>query len=129
MSRLDAIVFDFDGTLADVPLDFDLMKTKIAALGEVFLGQRPDPGPKPALEWLDELVGEAMEWDEDEGKEFRTRGRLVITAMELDAARDGSLFEFTRPLSTCSENEGLRPASSRGIYRRRYVWCCLTSRS
>ena len=38
-----------------------------------------------------------MKWDEDEGKEFRTRGQLVITAMELDAARDGKLFEFTKP--------------------------------
>lgn len=49
------------------------------------------------MEWLEELVQEAMQWDEDEGKEFRTRGQLVITAMELDAARDGALFDFTRP--------------------------------
>lgn len=97
MAKLDAVIFDFDGTLADVPLDFDLMKTKIAALGEVFLEERPTPSSKPALEWLEELVQQAMEWDEDEGKEFRSRGQLVITAMELDAARDGMLFEFTRP--------------------------------
>ncbi|WP_242012349.1 HAD family hydrolase [Pseudodesulfovibrio cashew] len=97
MKKLDAIIFDFDGTLADVPLDFDLMKTRIAALGEVFLGERPVPGTTPALEWLEELVQQAMEWDEDEGKEFRSRGQLVITAMELDAAREGRLFEFTRP--------------------------------
>lgn len=73
------------------------MKTKIAALGEVFLEKRPTPGPTPALEWLEELVQEAMKWDRDEGLEFRSRGRLVITAMEMDAAREGSLFEFTRP--------------------------------
>lgn len=97
MAGLDAVVFDFDGTLADVSLDFDLMKTKIAALGEVFLEERPTPNATPALEWLEELVQQAMEWDEDEAKEFRTRGRLVITAMELDAARDGALFPFTRP--------------------------------
>lgn len=100
MRKLDAIIFDFDGTLADVPLDFDFMKTKIAALGEVFLEERPEPGPKPALEWLEELVQQAMELDEDEGKEFRTRGQLVITAMELDAARDGKLFDFTLPTLT-----------------------------
>lgn len=97
MNKLDAIIFDFDGTLADVPLDFELMKRKIAALGEVFLGERPVPNAKPALEWLEELVQEAMQCDEDEAKEFRTRGQLVITAMELDAARDGELFAFTRP--------------------------------
>lgn len=97
MAKLDTVIFDFDGTLADVPLDFDLMKTKIAALGEVFLGQRPTPNAKPALEWLEELVQQALAIDEAEGKEFRTRGQLVITAMELDAARDGCLFDFTRP--------------------------------
>lgn len=107
MPKLDAIIFDFDGTLADVPLDFDLMKTKIAALGEVFLEERPTPGPTPALEWLEELVQEALEWDEDEGKEFRTRGQLVITAMELDAARDGELFPFTRPTFEMLHERGI----------------------
>jgi len=97
MAKLDAVIFDFDGTLADVPLDFDLMKTRIAALGEVFLGERPVPDGKPALEWLEELVQRVMACDVAEGKEFRSRGRLVIAAMELDAARDGALFDFTRP--------------------------------
>jgi len=107
MPGLDAIIFDFDGTLADVPLDFALMKTKIAALGEVFLGERPTPGDTPALEWLAELVERVMAVDEAEGKEFRTRGRLVIAAMELDAARTGRLFEFTRPALTLLRRRGV----------------------
>ncbi len=107
MPKLDAIVFDFDGTLADVPLDLEFMKVKIAALGEVFLEERPTPGPKPALEWLEELVQEALQWDEAEGKEFRTRGQLVITAMELDAARDGELFPFTRPTFALLKDRGI----------------------
>ena len=56
MHKLDAIIFDFDGTLADVPLDLEFMKVKIAALGEVCLEERPTPGKTPALEWLEELV-------------------------------------------------------------------------
>jgi phosphoglycolate phosphatase len=107
LSKLDAIIFDFDGTLADVPLDFDRMKIKIAALGEVFLEERPVPNSKPALEWLEELVQQAMEWDEDEGKEFRSRGQLVITAMEMDAAREGKLFEFTRPMFKMLRERGV----------------------
>ncbi|MEZ7198626.1 HAD family hydrolase [Pseudodesulfovibrio karagichevae] len=96
--KLDAIIFDFDGTLADVPLDFDFMKTKIAALGEVFMDERPVPDGTPALEWLDKLSARVMERDRAEGMEFLSRGRLVIAAMELDAARDGCLYEFTRPV-------------------------------
>jgi phosphoglycolate phosphatase len=98
LRKLDAIIFDFDGTLADVPLDFDFMKTKIAALGEVFMDERPVPDGTPALEWLERLAAEVMERDRAEGMEFLSRGRLVIAAMELDAARDGCLFEFTRPM-------------------------------
>ena len=48
-----------------------------------------------------------MKWDEDEGKEFRTRGHLVITATELDAARDGKLFEFTRPTFELLKERGI----------------------
>ena len=109
MPKLDAVIFDFDGTLADVSLDFALMKTRIAALGEVFLGERPTPGELPALEWLEELVARTMERDEAEGKEFRTRGQLAITAMELDAARDGRLFEFTRPTLNLLHERGVAP--------------------
>jgi len=107
MPGLDAVIFDFDGTLADVPLDFALMKTKIAALGEVFLGERPTPNDTPALEWLAELVDRVMAVDEAEGKEFRTRGRLAIAAMELDAARTGRLFDFTRPALTLLRQRGV----------------------
>lgn len=107
MSRLDAIIFDFDGTLADVPLDFDLMKNKIAALGECFMDERPVPTTKPALEWLEELAGIVMERDRDEGLEFLSRGRLVITATELDAARDGCLFHFTKPILTELDERGV----------------------
>ena len=107
MRKLDAIIFDFDGTLAELTLDFDLMKRSIAALGEVFLGERPDPGPTPVLEWLEELVQEVLARNRAEGMEFRTRGQLVITAMEMDAAREGGLFDFTRPT--------LETLSSRGV--------------
>ena len=79
----------------------------IAALAEVFLGTRPEPGPTPALEWLEELVQKTLKEDRDEGMEFRTRGQLVITAMEMDAARQGRLFDFTRP--------ALETLTSRGV--------------
>ena len=97
MHTLDAVIFDFDGTLADVPLDFDLMKNKIAALGECFLNERPIPNSLPALEWLEYLARQVMQRDKAEALEFLSRGRLVITATELDAAREGKLFPFTRP--------------------------------
>lgn len=98
-TAFQAVIFDFDGTLAELTLDFDLMKTKIAALGECFLPHRPAPDGTPALEWMETLTREVeRECGRDTALEFNCRCRLAVTAMELDAARDGSLFDFTRPL-------------------------------
>lgn len=99
MKTYDAIVFDFDGTLAKLVLDFDLMRTKIAALGEAFLAHRPVPDGRPALEWVDALAAQIeQESNRDSALEFHCRCRLTITAMEIDAAKQGCLFDFTRPV-------------------------------
>lgn len=107
MKKLDAVIFDFDGTLAELTLDFDLMKRKIAALAEAFLGDRPEPNGRPALEWVDELAAEIGKTDRDEGLEFHSRARLAITAMELDAAREGKLFPFTRDILGALKKNGV----------------------
>lgn len=107
MHKLDAVIFDFDGTLAELTIDLEFMKTKIAALGEVFMDERPTPCETPALEWLEELVQQVMKRDRDEALEFRSRGRLVIAAMEMDAAREGRLFEYTRPTFEVLKQHGI----------------------
>lgn len=106
--RIQAMVFDFDGTLARLTIDFELMKRKLAALAAAFLPEAPVPGPTPALEWLDELAGQVAARDTALGREFHTRGRLVITAMELDAAKDGQLFPDTRALLEALDRRGVR---------------------
>jgi len=65
---------------------------------------RVKPHPDHALTVLARL-GIAPEWRFDEfdpelGLQFKSRGRMVIVATELDAAREAELFPFTRPLLT-----------------------------
>lgn len=93
-----ALLFDFDGTLAQLTIDFARLRRGLAALAESFLGEEPEPSQSPVLEWLDELAAEVREFDHALGQEFHCRGRLVIQATELDAAREARLFPFTRPL-------------------------------
>lgn len=95
---LHALLFDFDGTLSRLTIDFSRLRRKITALAEGFLGEEPEPSELPVLEWLDELAAEIAEFDEDLGRQFHTRGRLVVQATELDAAREAELFPFTRPM-------------------------------
>lgn len=109
--KIKGIVFDFDGTLAELTIDFELMKRKVAALAEGFLGERPEIPNKPALEWLDDIAAEIEEYEgRDLGMEFHCRGRLVVQATELDAAREGGLFPFTRELLAGLRDAGVGTA-------------------
>lgn len=107
-ASLDAVLFDFDGTLANLTIDFARLRRKITALAEPFLGEEPEPSDLPVLEWLDELAVEIREFDHALGQEFHCRGRLVIQATELDAAREAALFPFTRPLLASLRASGIK---------------------
>ncbi|KAB1439002.1 HAD family hydrolase [Pseudodesulfovibrio senegalensis] len=99
MKRFRALIFDFDGTLARVPLDFDLMRRKVSALAEGFLPERPVVNGQPVLELVEELTQQIREYrDHDEALEFHCRARLTITDMEIRAAKQGELFAYTRPV-------------------------------
>lgn len=109
MKKFSAAVFDFDGTLARTDLDFDLMRTKMAAIAEGFLDIRPEPNGRTVLEWIDELAEQvAIEHDQATGLEFHCRARLAITDMELKAAQQGNLFDFTRPMFETLRKRGIK---------------------
>jgi phosphoglycolate phosphatase len=96
-----AMIFDFDGTLAELNIDFRLMKRQLLALGQNFDLEPADSGTHSlaVLELLDELAGRVADiHGRDTGLEFHTRGRFLIQTMEMNAARQGRLFAFTRGL-------------------------------
>lgn len=75
MKKIEAIIFDFDGTLAELTIDFDEMKKRLKALGSAFLHPLPEKDV-PALEWVDFIADCLSEENPDLGKEFHTRCRL-----------------------------------------------------
>jgi len=106
--RFQALLFDFDGTLSRLTIDFRLLRRKVSALAEAFLGEAPEPSDLPVLEWLNVIAEEIGQMDDDLAKQFHTRGRLVVQATELDAARDARLFPSTRPLLADLRNAGVK---------------------
>lgn len=113
MKKIEAIIFDFDGTLAELTIDFDEMKKRLKALGSAFLDPLPEKDV-PALEWVDFIADCLSEKDPDLGKEFHTRCRFLIISMEVEAARNGKLFPFT-----CNILNGLRESGIKtGIITR-----------
>ncbi|GFK93634.1 Pyrophosphatase PpaX [Fundidesulfovibrio magnetotacticus] len=93
-ARLAAVVFDFDGTLARPALDFPLMKRRVGLLAEGFLPGVHEPGPLPALEWIDAL---AARLEARRARDFRAQALALIADMEREAAASTSLFDFVRP--------------------------------
>ncbi|MCA1946361.1 MAG: HAD-IA family hydrolase [Desulfovibrio sp.] len=104
-----AVVFDFDGTLAELVLDFEEMKRRVAWVAAEFLLPAPAPGTTPVLEWIDTVRADIDgRCGHDAGVHFFFQAHAAITAMELEAARVGRLFEGARPLLARLRQAGAR---------------------
>lgn len=96
--KLQTFVFDFDGTLAKVPLDFSEMKKRLSSLAQTCRAPVPPPPFLPVLEWLAWLEKNIQQLNGGSDCGFRSRALALISEMEFQAAKMGSLFPFTRPL-------------------------------
>lgn len=108
--KLEAIVFDFDGTLAELHLDFADMKRRLRLLAEEFLGHVPPNSALPALEWLEALLTKLRETNEAGARQLDERANSLIRDIEVDAARRGSLFPFTRSILRELRDAGIKVA-------------------
>ncbi|MFW5733872.1 MAG: HAD family hydrolase [Oceanidesulfovibrio sp.] len=104
---IEAVVFDFDGTLAELILDFDEMKRIVARAATPFLRAKPIASATPVLEWLGELAGEAETIAAGSGPALTSRAMAAIEAMEVESAARGVLFPFTRRLLSRLSNLGV----------------------
>ncbi len=104
---LEAVVFDFDGTLAELILDFEAMKRLVAQSATPFLRSAPMPTATPVLEWLAELAVEAETLAPGSGTVLTRRAMEAIEAMEVESAARGILFPFTRALLSGLEERGI----------------------
>lgn len=102
-------MFDFDGTLAELHLDFALMKSRLASLAEHFLGELEQP-PLRVLEWLEVLRAEVDRRIPHRRGAFVDQADRLVQEMELDAACRGSLFPFTRSMLRDLQLQGIKAA-------------------
>lgn len=107
---IQTILFDFDGTLAELHIDFSAMKRRIAAVAADFLGRIPEPSSLPALEWIDALTHELGDGADGRARAFRSRAMADIQALEMEAASKGRLFSFTRPVLEELRGRGVKIA-------------------
>jgi phosphoglycolate phosphatase len=121
---IKAVLFDFDGTLANSALDFSLMRrravTAVASLTDI-----PVCTDKPLMEALAEvcaLLGA------DTASRVWERAMQAVVAVEVEAAARSRLFPFTFPVLEALRAQGTAAAVITRNWSRGCIPCfsCLT---
>ena len=106
--NIEAVIFDFDGTLVDLNIDFDTMRRAVEALlPEYDLGPHEWKGLY-ILEMINGVTARISSRNSLDGDSFYKRSHELITRHEVEAARDGSLFPGVIPMLEGLESIGLK---------------------
>ncbi|NCQ29451.1 MAG: HAD family hydrolase, partial [Armatimonadetes bacterium] len=92
---VDAVLFDFDGTLAELTIDFGEMRQRVQDLLADFGVPLSALSARYVLELVDEGAAH-LAANGGEGKRFHDRAHAAIEAVELTAASRGRLVAGAR---------------------------------
>jgi phosphoglycolate phosphatase len=106
--RAEAVIFDFDGTLVHLNIDFKLMRQEVEGLlAEYGL----DPGPLKGLlilEMIDEATRLLSKHDPLKGQELHDKARELVTEHEIRAAKNGRVFPGVIEMFGVLNKRGMR---------------------
>lgn len=105
-THIQAVVFDFDGTLARLTLDFAVLNATVHRAVCEILPEAPSFTP-PALEWVAACLRLADTSQPELATLINRRAEEALLAVEVAAAEKGALFPYTRPLLEHLRNEGI----------------------
>jgi phosphoglycolate phosphatase len=105
-----SVVFDFDGTLAKLNIDFSLMRQQVLDLIAGYRIPLPPNGLRDlfVLEMITAGAALVSQYQPGKEAEFIERAHALITAIEIKAAQKGALFNGTRELMTALQGEGVK---------------------
>ncbi|WP_300159640.1 HAD-IA family hydrolase [Solidesulfovibrio sp.] len=104
----EAVVFDFDGTLAELVIDFAAMKDMVAREAAARQAGTPPPNGLPALEYAALLAGRIRESSPDEAAAFEAAVARGIRDQEIAAAAAARLFPATKAALTRLADAGAK---------------------
>lgn len=96
--RLAAVIFDFDGTLAELHIDFGKMRSGVAGLLQIHDLSPSDFDHLYILEMIEEAERRISKSSSEAGKIFRKNAMVLIENMEMEAAEQSSLFNGVKKL-------------------------------
>ncbi|MCS6860492.1 MAG: HAD family hydrolase [Abditibacteriales bacterium] len=102
------VLFDFDGTLAHLNIDFSLMRARALHLAQQFEGFEAAWASLDTLEMI-EAVGAAWSAsDPSRARQFREQSLAAVQEIEMEAARASYLFPETEPLLRWLQEQHLK---------------------
>ena len=116
-ATINTIIFDFDGTLAKLNIDFQEMRNAIMAVVLSHGIAKDEIHTHFVLEMIDSVFAVLMQRSEKQARRFLNEANTIIENIEIEAAAQGELFEGTRELLTFLQSK----AFSCGIITRNCV--------
>jgi phosphoglycolate phosphatase len=101
-----AAIFDFDGTLTPLTLDFSLLRAKVEEtareyVDESFLASQAD-------QYILEMIHAVADTLAEEGLRFRQRAFQELSFLEVNAARGKSLYPYARDTLLRLRSKGVK---------------------
>jgi len=104
---IDTIIFDFDGTLAKLNIDFKLMREAVLKLISSYGIERNHLQPDFVLEMINTSKTILNKTSAQKAEAFMCQAIEIIEAMEIEAAINGELFPQTKELLTRLKSSGI----------------------
>lgn len=95
---LDTVIFDFDGTLAELNIDFDRMRREIGGLISRYGIDEQILQHRYVLEIIDEAGALLLKNSQRASRSFADEAFRMIEDIEVEAAKRGNLFDTTKDL-------------------------------
>ncbi len=92
IQNIRAVIFDFDGTLAVLNIDFQLMRERFFDLVQIYGIEEESIKERYVLEMIDEVYLILCEKNTSQAKDFYRRAHQILKELELLAASKGKLI-------------------------------------
>ncbi|MEE9912619.1 MAG: HAD family hydrolase [Deltaproteobacteria bacterium] len=107
-TAIDTVIFDFDGTLAKLNIDFDGMRRAVSELVSRYGVDHQVLQNRFVLEMINEAEALLQKSSHQQSDAFTGDAYRIIEGIEVEAARRGELFSETKHLLSVLKERSLR---------------------
>jgi phosphoglycolate phosphatase len=107
---IEAVLFDFDGTLVHLNIDFGRMRAEVEALMPQYGLSMEGRSTLYVLELIEDAVRELKVEDEGRARAFRQEAEAAIVAIELEAAAEAKVYPEVSGLLRRLRERGIKVA-------------------